>query len=176
MSTPYLGEIRMFGFTRVPIGWQSCDGSLLPIAEYDALYNLLGTTYGGDGQSTFGVPDLRGRLPMHWGTGPNLSPHVIGELAGSESVTLITNQIPQHTHTFFATTTAADINTIETTAELGALGSDTLYATDVTGLTIFNMSPSSTKVAGSTQPHDNLMPTLTVQFCISLVGIYPTQS
>ncbi|MGQ3241374.1 MAG: phage tail protein [Shinella sp.] len=176
MSTPYLGEIRMFGFARVPVGWHSCDGGLLSIAEYDALYNLLGTTYGGDGQTTFGVPDLRGRLPMHWGTGQGLSPHVAGELSGTESVTLITNQIPQHTHTFFATTTTADIKTIETTAELGALGGDTLYATDVTGLTIFNMSSSSTKVAGNTQPHDNLMPTLTVQFCIAVYGIYPTQS
>jgi microcystin-dependent protein len=175
MSTPFLGEIRMFGFPRVPVGWQPCDGSLLSIAEYDALYNLVGTTYGGDGQTTFGVPDLRGRLPMHWGTGQGLSPHVAGELAGNESVTLIPNQMPQHTHTFFATTTAADINAIETTAELGALGSDTLYATDVTGLTLFTMSPSSTKFAGNTQPHDNTMPTLTVQFCIAVYGIYPSQ-
>ncbi len=176
MSTPYIGEIRMFGFPRVPVGWQPCDGSLLAIAEYDVLYNLLGTTYGGDGQSTFGVPDLRGSVPMHWGTGPGLSRHVVGERAGTESVTLITTQMPQHTHTFFATTTAADIKTVETTSELGALGSDTLYATDVTGLTIFSMSPSSTKAAGNTLPHDNLMPTLAVQFCISLFGIYPSQS
>nr|WP_298096098.1 tail fiber protein [uncultured Shinella sp.] len=175
MSTPYLGEIRMFGFPRVPTGWQACDGSLLAISQYDALYSLLGTTYGGDGQSTFGVPDLRGRVPMHWGSGQGLSSHVAGELAGTEAVTLITNQMPQHTHTFFATTAAADSATVGTTTELGALGSDTLYATDVTGLTPFSMSGASTKAAGNTQPHDNLMPTLTVQFCIALFGVYPSQ-
>ena len=100
MSTPYIGEIRMFGFgTRgAPNGWQGCDGSLLPISEYDALFALIGTTYGGDGQVTFGVPDLRGRLPIHQGTGPGLSTYVIGQKAGTETVTVLPTQMPAHTH------------------------------------------------------------------------------
>ena len=109
MSQPYIGEIRMFAFgTRgAPNGWQACDGSLLPISEYDALFALIGTTYGGDGQTTFAVPDLRGRLPIHQGQGPGLSNYVMGQMAGTENVTLLTTQMPIHTHTMVATTGAA---------------------------------------------------------------------
>ena len=97
MTTPYVGEIRMFGFQRVPVGWQACDGSLLSISDFSALYTLIGTTYGGDGTTNFGVPDLRGRIPIHEGTGPRRTPRVRGERGGEEQVTLLVNQIPSHT-------------------------------------------------------------------------------
>ena len=176
MGTPYIGEIRMFGFSRVPTGWQACDGSLLSIAEYDTLYMLLGTTYGGDGQNTFGVPDLRGRVPLHQGTGQGLSTRLPGQLGGTETVTLLATQLPPHNHPMSATTTAASATAIGTNAELGALSGNTMYATDVTGLNGFNTSPNSTGPTGQTQPHDNMMPTLTVQICISLYGVFPSQS
>lgn len=176
MSTPYLGEIRLFGFSRMPIGWQTCDGSLLSIAEYDALFALLGTTYGGDGITTFAVPDLRGRVPIHQGQGPGLSPYVIGQKAGTENVTLVGTQMPTHTHTMLATTNAATSRTPGTTLLPGAISGDTLYASDVAGATPIGMAPASTSIVGGTQPHDNTMPTLTVQYCISLFGIFPTQS
>ncbi|MBD9572509.1 phage tail protein [Ensifer adhaerens] len=176
MSTPYVGEIRMFGFPRVPTGWQACDGSLLSIAEYEMLYTLLGTTYGGDGQSTFRVPDLRGRVPMHWGTGQGLTTRVLGQLAGTENVTLVSTQLPPHGHPIVATTSTADATAVGPTVMLGAVASDTLYATDVSGLTGRGTSPSSTSPTGGGQPHDNTMPTLTTHFCIALYGVFPQQN
>src|SRR5579859_5679426 len=103
MSSPYLGEIRLLSYTFAPYGWADCDGSLLSIADNSALYQLIGTTYGGDGQNTFGLPDLRGRLPLHRGQGPGLSQRVLGEISGSESVTLTAGQLPTHLHSFSAT-------------------------------------------------------------------------
>lgn len=174
MSDPYIGEIRLFGFSRVPTGWLACDGSLQPISEYNALFSLIGTTYGGDGQSTFAMPDLRGQIPLDNGTGPGLTPRVIGESGGSESVTLLSTQLPGHSHSMTATTVTANATTPG--SELGALTGDTMYVTDLTGANAVVMSPSSTSAAGSTQPHDNLMPTLTVQYCVASDGIYPQQS
>ena len=176
MSTPYIGEIRMFGFgTRgAPDGWQACDGSLLPIAQYDAFFALIGTTYGGDGQQTFGVPDLRGRLPIHQGQGPGLSNYVIGQRAGTETVTVLATQMPAHTHAAVATNALATSLTPGTTLLPGAVGGDLFYATDLTGATAVAMSAQSTSVAGGSQPHENCMPTLTVQLCIATQGIYPT--
>ena len=178
MSTPYIGEIRMFGFgTRgAPNGWQACDGSLLPIAEYDALFALIGTTYGGDGQVTFGVPDLRGRLPIHQGQGPGLSNYVIGQRAGTETVTVLPTQMPAHTHTAVATSAAATSLTPGTTLLPAAVSGDTFYATDLTGATAIAMSAESTSLAGGSQPHENCMPTLTVQYCIATEGIFPSQA
>jgi len=175
MSQPYVGEIRMFGFGRTPNGWQACDGTLLPIAEYEVLYTLLGTTYGGDGQSTFGVPDLRGRLPIHQGTGPGLSNYVIGQKSGTESVTLISQQMPAHTHAAVATTGAATALTPGIALLPGAVSGDNFYASDVTGATAVPMSAQSTGLAGGSQPHENCMPTLTVQYCIAWAGIFPSQ-
>jgi len=176
MSTPYVGEIRLFGFSRTPNGWFACDGSLQSIAEYEILYTLLGTNYGGDGVNTFGLPDLRGQVPMHWGTGPGLSPRVIGQFGGVESVTLLPNQMPAHSHGFAATTLTAGATAPGITVELGALSSDTMYVTDLSGATAAAMSPLSTSPSGGNQPHDNLMPTLTVQYCISWQGVFPQQS
>jgi microcystin-dependent protein len=176
MSTPFIGEIRMFGFGRTPNGWQACDGSLLAISEYDVLFNLIGTTYGGDGQTTFAVPDLRGRLPIHQGQGPGLSPYVIGQAAGTETVTLITTQIPAHTHSVQATSATATSSMPGNAVMLGAISGDTMYATDITGLTGIPAAAQSVSVAGGSQPHENTMPTLTVQYCIAWAGIYPQQN
>ena len=176
MSTPYVGEIRMFGFSRVPAGWFACDGSLKAISEYDTLFALLGTTYGGDGTSTFAVPDLRGRVPIHQGTGPGLSPYVIGQQAGSENITLLAPQLPAHTHPLMATTALATTGAVGNTVVPGAVSGETMYVTDITGATGAALLPDAVVGTGGNQPHENLMPTLTVQFCIAWAGIFPTQN
>lgn len=178
MSTPYIGEIRMFGFGSrgAPNGWQACDGSLLPIAEFDALFFLIGTTYGGDGQTTFAVPDLRGRVPIHQGQGPGLSNYVIGQRAGTETVTVLPTQMPVHTHTVVATTAVSTSTTPGSTLLPGAVSGDTFYATDIASTTTLAMSAQSTSLAGGSQPHENCMPTLPVQYCIATAGIFPSQA
>lgn len=176
MSEPYVGEIRLFGFSRVPNGWFACDGSLQPISQYETLFALIGTIYGGDGVSTFAVPDLRSQVPLHWGQGPGLSNYVIGQAAGSESVTLIAQQMPSHTHTMLATTLTASAVTPAATLELGGLNGDAMYVTDISGAAPFSMNPATLGGAGGSQPHDNLMPTLTVQYCIAWAGIFPQQN
>jgi len=175
MSTPFLGEVRLFGFNFVPQGWQACDGSLLSIAENDALFALVGTTYGGDGQTTFAVPDLRGQVPLHQGRGPGLTPRVIGERGGSEAVTLTVQQLGPHGHAFAATSTNANTGTPSGTVTLGATTSNTLYTTAPDD-SPQALSPASTLPAGGSQPHGNVMPTLAVQFCIATAGIFPSQS
>lgn len=176
MSDPFIGEIRLLGFSRVPRGWLPCDGSLQPISSWDALFALIGTTYGGDGQITFAMPDLRGRIPLHNGTGPGLSPRTIGETGGTESVTLTSVQMPNHTHSITATTAVANATTPGPTLALGTVTGDTMYLTDTTGATPVTMSSQSTSLAGQNLPHDNLMPTLTAQYCIAAVGIFPSRS
>ncbi|MFN3559088.1 MAG: phage tail protein [Brevundimonas sp.] len=175
MSEPFVGEIRMFGFGRIPNGWLACDGSLQSIAEYEVLYVLLGTTYGGDGQNSFALPDLRGRVPLHQGTGPGLSTRVLGERSGTEQVTLLTLNLPGHNHTFMADAAAATASTPDATQTLGALAADTQYLTDTTGAAMYPLQPSTIGVSGGNQPHDNCMPTLTVSICIATSGIFPTQ-
>ncbi|WP_182212617.1 phage tail protein [Stenotrophomonas acidaminiphila] len=177
MSDPYIGEIRMFGFGSrgAPNGWQACDGSLLPISQYDALFALIGTTYGGDGQTTFAVPDLRGRLPIHQGQSPGLDNYVLGERQGAESVTLLAPQMPLHTHTAVATTAAASSLTPGPSFLPGAVSGDTFYATDLAGATPIPMSTQSISSVGGQQPHENCMPTLTVQYCIAVYGIFPAR-
>lgn len=176
MTEPYVGEIRMLGFGRVPNGWFACDGSLVSIAQYQVLFALLGTTYGGDGINTFAVPDLRGALPLHQGQGPGLTARTIGERAGTENVTLTTLQMPAHTHTVVATSAAASVDTPGPTTLPGAVSGETFYVSDVTGATAVAMEPTAVSVSGGSQPHENCMPTLTVQYCIAWEGIYPTQS
>lgn len=177
MSQPYVGEIRMFGFGRVPSGWFTCDGSLVPIAEYETLFVLLGTTYGGDGMTNFAVPDLRGALPLHQGQGPGLTMRTIGQRAGSETVTLSTLQMPMHTHALVATTVAASSDTPGATTLPGAVSGETFYVNDVgTGATAIPMEPTAVSSSGGNQPHANCMPTLTVQYCIAWAGIFPAQS
>lgn len=172
---PFIGEIRLLPYNFAPVGWQDCNGALLPISENDALYALIGTTYGGDGVNTFAVPDLRGRVPIHQGTGTGLSNYVLGQVAGSETVTLTSAQMPAHTHTVMVTSGQAATGMPSGTMEPGAISGDTMYTSDLTGITAFPLINTMIGPAGGNQPHDNTMPTLTVRFCIALNGIWPSQ-
>lgn len=176
MSTPFLGEIRLLPYTFAPQGWADCDGRLLSISDNDALFVLLGTTYGGDGQSTFAVPDLRGRVPVHQGSGAGLTMRVLGELGGSEEVTLLAAQMPAHSHSFNATSGSANASTPAANNELGSVVSDTLYTDDVIGLTGIPTAPTMLTPQGGNQPHTNVMPTLVVRFCIATAGIFPSRN
>jgi microcystin-dependent protein len=172
MSTPFVGEIRMFGGNFAPAGWMFCAGQLLPIAENEVLFTLLGTTYGGDGQSTFALPDLRGRLPVHQGTGPGLGTVVLGETGGVESVTLMTSQMPAHTHGWQASTSVANQSSPEKNVTAQSTAVD-LYIEDTATAAL---APGSIGSAGGSQPHTNLQPYLCVNFIISLFGLFPQQS
>lgn len=177
MSTPFVGEIRLFGFQRAPVGWVSCNGQLLPIANFQVLFALIGTTYGGDGVNSFAVPDLQGRIPLHQGQGLGLTYRSLGEKAGSESVTLISGQMPQHTHTAYATSTAANANAPGTTVLPGTLtGDDTMYTSNVATAGTFTLQGNAVTPQGGNLPHDNTMPTLTVSYCIAYNGVFPSQS
>lgn len=175
MSQPYIGEIRLFPFTFAPLNWLDCDGRLLAIAEYNALFALIGTTYGGDGQTTFALPDLRGRVPIHQGAGVGLSNRVIGERAGTETVTLMQSQMPAHTHTVVATTGIANSGAPGPTVLPGAVTNQTQYVSDLTGAVPFAMSPQAVSAGGGSQPHENNMPTLTLRYCMAVFGIFPSQ-
>ncbi|WP_036139872.1 phage tail protein [Luteibacter sp. 9135] len=174
MSECYIGEIRMLGFSRVPQGWLACDGSLVPISEYETLYALLGTLYGGDGVNTFGVPDMRGRLAVGLGQGPGLSNYRAGQQSGTETVTLSTPQLPMHNHTCIATTDTGTSATPGASAVLGGIAPDTMYTPDISGLTAYTMAVAAVGNQGGSQPHNNLMPTLSVPFYIAYLGVYPT--
>jgi microcystin-dependent protein len=168
MSQPYVGEIRLFAGTFAPLNWALCDGSILAIAENPTLFNLIGTTYGGDGQQTFALPDLRGRVPMHMGT--NGSTFQIGQSAGVESVTLTNNQIPAHSHLPQASAVAAD-STNPAGAIWGVATQARPYSASAPSVA---MDPNAGGVTGGNQPHDNMMPFLAINFIISLFGIYPS--
>jgi microcystin-dependent protein len=175
MADPFTGEIRMFGGNFAPVNWEFCDGRLLPISENDALFTLIGTTYGGDGQETFALPDLRGRAPMHQGTGSFGTTYIIGESAGVETTTLTTQQIPLHSHQAMGSTDPAGSSTPQNNvlASLPAAGTRSAYGADPPRETI---DASSIDPIGGSQPHDNLQPYLVVSFIICLFGIYPTQT
>lgn len=173
MSQPFIGEIRMFGGNFAPAGWAFCQGQLMPISENDALFTLIGTTYGGDGQETFGIPNLQGRIPIHAGQGPGLSQnYVLGEAAGVESVTLTTQQIPIHTHPLMGAeqtgTDASPANDILATSSVMQP-----YAAEAPDAT---MAANAVSVVGGSQPHTNFQPYLCVSFIISLFGIFPQPS
>ncbi|TDR46567.1 microcystin-dependent protein [Tahibacter aquaticus] len=171
MAQPYVGEIRMFGGNFPPAGWMFCNGQLLPISENEVLFQLIGTTYGGDGQETFALPNLQGRLPLHAGT---LSGQTfqIGESAGSESVTLTGQQIPNHTHSLLASTTQAQ-NPQPQNSILAQGPTVQAYIADVGAGAI---SPNAISPVGGNQPHENMQPYLCVSFIISLFGIFPSQT
>lgn len=176
MAQPYVGEIRMFAGNFAPAGWMFCAGQLIPISENDTLFNLIGTTYGGDGQETFALPDLQGRVVVHQGQGPGISQtYIIGQEGGVEQVTLSTQQIPSHTHTPLATT-QGPVNS-PTGAYLGIPNGGppgtNIYGSDVP---LQALSSTTLQNAGGSQPHENMQPFLTISFIISLYGIYPTQN
>jgi microcystin-dependent protein len=181
MSDPYLGEVRMFGGNFAPQGWALCNGQTLAISENDALFVLLGTTYGGDGQTTFGLPDLRGRVPMHQGTGQGLSPRVMGQIGGEESVTITMTTMPAHSHGVNATTAAGSLSGPGPTAlpatPTGGTAATSLYV--VPGTSSFVQAPmaaTSIGYTGGNQPHDNMMPFLCATFIIALQGIFPSRN
>jgi microcystin-dependent protein len=165
MSSPFIGEIRMFGGNFAPQGWAFCDGALMAIDQNDALFNLIGTTYGGDGQTTFAMPNLQSRIPIHVGPG-----FVLGQAAGVESVTLTTNQIPSHNHVpegnSSAGTQSSPASAVWAQSTLGQFSSS---APSVT------MAPAALGPSGGSQPHDNMMPFLAVNFILSLFGVFPSQ-
>jgi microcystin-dependent protein len=179
MSTPFVAEIRIFPFNFAPKGWAFCDGQILPLSQNTALFSLLGTTYGGDGKSNFALPNLQGNVPIHSGQGSGLSLYDLGESGGSQTVTLLDSEMPSHNHALNATTAAG------TTADPnGAMFSDgnwsfsgntgkvQYYSTQPPNV---SMGVNSTSVAGSSFPHNNLMPYLTLNFCIALQGVFPAR-
>jgi microcystin-dependent protein len=172
MSDPYLGEIRMFAGNFAPAGWAFCDGATMAISENDTLFNLIGTTYGGDGQTTFNLPNLQSRVPVHYGTGPALSTYGLGEVGGVESVTLTSQQMPVHNHPFVATTDPGTASNAQGRL-VAASPSDSLYIQDSPSVT---MAAQSLGPSGGSQPHSNLMPHIAINYIISLFGIYPSQT
>jgi microcystin-dependent protein len=172
MAQPYVGEIRMFAGSFAPAGWMNCSGQLLPISENEILFNVIGTTYGGDGQSTFALPDLQSRLPIHQGTGSGLSNRILGETGGTEQVTITTQTMPAHTHPFLASLDPGGaITPAGNTFGAGA------------SVQVFRPSPANQPFntgtigpAGGSQPHDNMQPFLCINYIISLFGLFPPPS
>lgn len=162
----------MFGGNFAPAGWMFCEGQTLPISENEVLFQLIGTTYGGDGQETFNLPNLASRVPIHMGTGPSGVTYQIGEMAGVESVTLTTQQIPSHTHAMVASTNVAQDTTAQNKV-LGQTGSALLYIQDATDTA---MNPQLIAPVGGSQPHENMQPFLCINFIISLFGVFPSQT
>jgi microcystin-dependent protein len=175
MADPFVAEIRMMPFNFAPKGWAFCDGQILPLSQNTALFSLLGTTYGGDGKSNFALPNLQGRLPMHPGQGPGLSLHDLGEMGGTESVTLLESEIPSHSHNVMASSTAANSNDPGPTNVLARPGALPSFAAPSAG-PVKQLAPETLAIAGGDQPHNNMMPYLTVNFCIALQGVFPPRS
>jgi microcystin-dependent protein len=176
MADPFVAEIRIFACNFAPTGWAQCNGQLLPISQNTALFSLLGTTYGGDGKSTFALPNLEGCAPMHPGQGPGLSLHDLGESAGQEAVTLLISEIPAHTHSISAD--AADPSDVQgpVPAVLLARSSGGQgYQTD-SSQNLVAMAAEMVAPTGGDQPHNNMMPYLTLNFCIALQGVFPPRS
>jgi microcystin-dependent protein len=165
MAQPYVGEIRMFAGNFAPAGWYFCEGQLLPISENETLFQLIGTTYGGDGESTFALPDLRGRLPIHQGNG-----FILAETGGAEEITLTVNQIPAHSHPTLATQDAAQETQPQGKVMGRTLGTDTYVIANPDA----SMAATAVTAVGGSQPHTNFQPYLCVSFIISLFGIFPS--
>jgi len=172
MSEAFIGEIRMFAGNFAPRGWATCDGQLLSVSQNDALFSLLGTQYGGDGRTTFGLPDFRGRIPLHYGQGPGLTSRPIGHKAGSETHTLSANEVASHNHALMASSNpAADTNPA---GKVTATSTGNLYGSNVS----VPMASDAIGPSGNASPaaHSNLMPTLCVTFIIALFGVYPSRN
>lgn len=173
MGQPYVGEIRMFAGSFAPAGWMLCDGQLLPISENETLFNVIGTTYGGDGQATFALPDLRGRAPLHQGTGSGLQTYQLGQSGGVESVTLTTQQIPAHTHPARCDNGGGNATSNPAGGVWAPSDANQYYTGAPTGFMAPGGSPIITGSAGGSQPHENLIPYLCINYIISLFGLFP---
>lgn len=172
MADPFVAEIRIFPFNFPPKGWAFCEGQLMPLSQNTALFSLLGTTYGGDGKSNFALPDLQGRMPMHHGQGPGLSLYDLGQTGGSDTVTLLESEIPTHTHTIQVSDNGSPaVSSPGPTAALGSAPNRAFVSAPVTGSVV--MAPNQLLPAGGGQPHNNMPPYLTLQFCIALQGVFP---
>ncbi|HEX8370863.1 MAG TPA: tail fiber protein [Pyrinomonadaceae bacterium] len=179
----FIAIIKMFGGNFAPRGWALCNGQVLSIAQNTALFSLLGTTFGGNGQTTFALPDLRGRVPVHPGQGPGLSPYSLGQAAGTETVTLISTQMPQHVHTFAVPTSSATANSPAPANNLLASGTVNVGGNEIEVVGFRSgvqadgaMQPGNTGIAGGSQPHENIQPYLCVNFIICLEGIFPSRN
>ena len=173
MADPFVAEIRIFPFNFAPTGWAFCNGQIMPLSQNTALFSLLGTTYGGDGRSNFALPNLQGSAPMHPGQGPGLSLHDLGEMGGSETVSLLESEVPSHSHALLADLLdIADTNVVRSTASFALSSGGTLYqaASNAT------LSDQALAPAGGDQPHNNMMPYLTLNFCIALQGVFPPRT
>ena len=170
---PFVAEIRIFPFNFAPKGWAFCDGQLMPLSQNTALFSLLGTTYGGDGKSTFALPNLQGMSAMHPGQGQGLSQRFLGEQGGEESVTLLVSEMPAHTHTVNGLTALATTTTPTSGTTLGRSVNGPAYADDASGFQTF--APEALPPAGGSLPHNNLQPYLTLNYCIALQGVFPAR-
>jgi microcystin-dependent protein len=177
MSNPFLAEIRILPFNFPPKGWAFCDGQLMPISQNTALFSLLGTNYGGNGQTTFALPNLQGSVPLHAGgaqPGPGLTPRVLGETGGEQSVTLLETEMPAHSHGAHGSTGSNQASPSDNAWASGQkLGGGNIYAPSGSNVP---MSPSALSIAGGGQPHNNLMPYLCLNFCIALLGVFPPRA
>jgi microcystin-dependent protein len=169
---PYVGEIRMFAGNFPPNGWMFCEGQTLPISENEVLFQLIGTTYGGDGEETFNLPNLASRVPIHMGTGPDGTTYQIGEMAGTEQETLTVQQIPSHTHPFTASTAVANSGLVANQV----IAQSTQRAVYFEASTTSPLAPNSIGPQGGSQPHENCQPFLCINFIISLFGVFPSQT
>jgi microcystin-dependent protein len=172
---PFVAEIRIFPFNFAPKGWAFCDGQILPLSQNTALFSLLGTTYGGDGKSNFALPNMQGSAPMHPGQGPGLSLHDLGETGGSETVSLLESEIPSHSHGFMASTQPGEDPAPDSSEALARSVGANLYQTTVNA-NIVQLSGNALAPAGGDQPHNNMQPYLTLNFCIALQGVYPPRT
>jgi microcystin-dependent protein len=170
---PYVGEIRMFAGNFPPNGWMFCEGQVLPISENETLFQLIGTTYGGDGESTFNLPNLASRVPIHMGTGPDGTTYQLGEAAGVEQVTLTANQIPSHNHPLTASASTGTAANPQNNVVAQTDGTISLYIADPPGAA---MNANAIGPAGGSQPHENSQPFLCINFIISLFGVFPSQT
>jgi microcystin-dependent protein len=173
MADPFVAEIRIFGFNFAPTGWAFCGGQILPISQNTALFSLLGTTYGGNGQSTFALPNMEGNAPMHPGQGPGLSLHDLGETGGSPTVTLLASEMPSHQHGMRADVVdPADTNVVSPNASFALSTGGTLYQSSAN----VDLADTALAPAGGDLPHNNMMPYLTLNFCIALQGVFPPRT
>jgi len=171
VADPFVAEIRLFGCNFAPTGWAQCNGQLLPISQNTALFSLLGTFYGGDGRTTFALPNLQGSAALNQGQGPGLSDYSLGQASGAQNITLIQTEMPGHNHTMMAASDDADLKAPAPNRALGRSNPGFLYQSSTAGMQLMNIQELA--ITGSSLPHNNMMPFLTVNFCIALQGVFP---
>jgi microcystin-dependent protein len=175
MASPFVAEIRMFGFNFAPTGWAQCNGQLLPISQNTALFSLLGTFYGGDGKSTFALPNLEGGVPLNVGQSPGTSDYFLGQQSGSQFITLLTSEMPLHNHNFLGANETGEQKTLANNVALVNAAGGNIYQTNTAAnLTQMNL-PQAISISGGSLPHNNMQPFLTVNFCIAMQGVFPAR-